>query len=405
MNEMKKTAGFSDYIYILYKWKKFLFINLFLIGLITTGITFLIPKTYKSTAVVMIPPESTFGMGGLTSLLGGGKSTASSIGSKLLGTSSASEDVLFGLLNSRTALMNVIQNFGLLKYYKVEDQNYDKVIKAFVNDLSFEKTENDFIEINVVNESAQKSADIANYFISMLDSLNIKINSEAARNNRIFIEKRYFKNLEDLKKAEDSLYLFQKKYGIAAIPQQFEIAFKAAAEIEAILFQKEISAEFIRQQYGENSPQYQGAQSEILMLRKKVSELKSSEKIMNESNILFPFKDIPDISVNYLRVYREIEIQSKIMEFVLPMYEQSKVEELKSIPTIIFIDKAVPAQIKYRPQRMFIVLAFFFLSLFVFLPMVFRMESLTSKNSFKNPLEEAEFKYYMVIKRYYRIFN
>ena len=400
---MKKTAGFSDYIYILYKWKKFLFINLFIITISAVGITFLIPKTYKSSAVVMIPPENSFSMGGLTSLLGGGKSAASSIGSKLLGTSNASEDVLFGILNSRTALMNVIQHFDLLEYYKIEDQNYDKVIKAFVNDLSFEKTENDFIEINVVNESAQRSADIANYFVSMLDSLNIKINSEAARNNRVFIEKRYYKNLEDLKKAEDSLYLFQKKYGIAAIPQQFEIAFKAAAEIEAVLFQKEISAEFLKQQYGENSPHYQGALSEILMLRKKVSELKHSEKIMTESNILFPFMDIPDISVNYLRVSREIEIQSRILEVVLPMYEQSKVEELKSIPTIIFIDKAVPAQIKYRPQRMFIVFAFFFISIFIFLPLVFRMESVTERKYFRNPLEDAEFKYYVIIKRLYRI--
>jgi len=58
-------------------------------------------------------------------------------------------------------------------------------------------------------------------------------------------------NVADLRNAEDSLYNFQKKYGIVAIPEQLEVSVKAAAEIEAELLKNEMQAFFIKQMYGE----------------------------------------------------------------------------------------------------------------------------------------------------------
>ena len=54
---------FSDYVYILYKWKRFIFVNLLIIGLITTGAVFLIPNEYRATATIMIPPDNQMGLG------------------------------------------------------------------------------------------------------------------------------------------------------------------------------------------------------------------------------------------------------------------------------------------------------------------------------------------------------
>jgi capsule polysaccharide export protein KpsE/RkpR len=362
----------------------------------------MIPNTFKSTAVVMIAPESSSGLSGLTSLLSG-KSSGSSISSRLLGGSSASEDMIFGILNSRTALADVLNKFNLIQYYEIDNQNLDKALKAFTNDLSFDLTENNFIQINVVNKYPEKCADIANYFIVILDSLNNKINSEAARNNRKFIETRYLKNLKDLKNAEDSLFRFQKKYGVIAVPEQFELLYKASAEIEAQSFQKQILADLMLQEFGENSPQYQTVLSELNILNKKIEELKQSPNVSKNSNIFLPFNKLPKISMNFSQIYREVEIQNKILEVILPMYEQAKIEEVKNIPSVIVIDKAIQPQIKYRPQRSFIVLSAIFLCLFISIPFVFRMHTIITKNSLNNPLEEKELKIYNRIKKIYKI--
>ena len=398
----KKEAKFSDYIYVLYKWKKFLFINLFIILVLASVYAFTLPFEYKATATVMIPPDNEMGLGGITNLLGG-KSSIASMGSRLFGVANTSEDVLLGIINSRTALTDVIKKFDLMEYYGIDDNNMDKVLKKFRNDISSDPNEFGMIEFSVINEDSELSAEIANYMVVLVDSLNIEFNIERARNNRIFIEQRYVQNVRDLKSAEDSLYKFQKKYGIVAVPEQLEVSVKAAAEIEAELFKKEMEAYFIEQIYGKSSLQYQGVLAEINLLKDKVQELKNSSSLGATSNILYPFKVMPNIAVEYLRTFRDVEIQQSILEIVLPMYEQAKVEEQKSVPTVISIDEAVPPELKYGPKRSVIILGIFFLFSFFFIPFVFVGEKAVSREQFQNPLQEKSSNFYKKIARIYRM--
>jgi capsule polysaccharide export protein KpsE/RkpR len=290
-----------------------------------------------------------------------------------------------------------------MDYYEIDDKNLDKALLAFQGDISAEPNEYGMIELTVINKNPFVSSRIANYIVKLVDSLNIEFNMQQAKNNRGFIEKRYIQNVSDLRKAEDSLYKFQKKFGIVAVPEQLEVTVKAAAEIEAELTKKELQSHFILQGYGESSPQYQGIKAEIKLLKEKVQELKNSSSLSSSSNILFAFKDMPNIAIQYLRTYREVEIQQSILEIIMPMYEQAKVEEQKSIPTMVFIDKAVPPQLKYRPQRAFIILGFLAISFFILLPFVFRMEKLVNKSEYVNSVEKFEMKYYSKIQKLFRV--
>jgi capsule polysaccharide export protein KpsE/RkpR len=349
----------------------------------------------------MLPPETNLGLGGLTGLLSG-KTSTSSLGSKLLGMTSGNQDVLLAILNSRTSLTKTIDRFNLFNYYDIDEKNYDKVLKAFVEDISFEPTEYGMIEISVINKYPRLAAQMANYFAELVDSLNIEFNTKAATNNRIFIEKRYLKNLEDLKAAEDSLYKLQKKFGVFAIPQQLEVAVKSAAEVEAQLIERELYAEIIKNQVGENTPAYKQAIDQVNFLRKKVLDIKNSPKLSGDSNVLLPFKNLPELSIQYLRHYRELEIQQKILEVILPLYEQAKVEEQKSIPTILILDKAVPAQLKYSPKRATITIIITLIMLFILIPVIFHAERVLNKDD-KNELERIESKLFSKIKTLFKI--
>jgi capsule polysaccharide export protein KpsE/RkpR len=402
MNEpTKKTARFGDYMYILFKWKKFIFINLFIVAVLSVTYTLLLPLQYKATATITLPPEQQMGLGGLTNLMGG-KSSLASMGARLFGVTNQSEDVMLGLLNSRSALTKIIGKFDLMSYYEISNNNMDKALKAFRNDISTDPNEFGMIDFSVINKDPKFSAEIANYMVSLADSMNIELNIRAAKNNRIFIEQRYLKNIEDLRKAEDSLYRFQKKYGIVAIPEQLEVTVQAAAVIETELIKKEVEAYFIEQTYGKNSIQFAGVNAEIKLLREKVEELKNSNELYKSSNILYPFKDMPNIAIQYLRAFREVEIQQTIMEFVLPMYEQAKVEEQKSIPTLLIIDKAVPPDLKYSPKRAAIVLGLLFLFSFILIPFVFWGERVLTRAP-ENPLQVNESKFFTRLIKLYRI--
>jgi tyrosine-protein kinase Etk/Wzc len=394
---------FSDYVYILFKWKKFIIINLLIVLIISTIIAFVLPKEYRAMATIMIPPSDQSGLGGLSSLIGGSKSSLASLGAKAFGVSNTSQDDILGIINSRTALANTIKKFHLISYYEIHDNNMDKAIKAFKGDISFNPNEFGMIDFSVINENPVLSAEITNYLVSLVDSMNIKYNIERAKNNRIYVEQRYDKNVRDLKNAEDSLYGFQKKYGIVAVPEQLEVSVKAAAEIESDLYKKEMEAFFIKQQYGSNSPQYLEASAVVNLLKDKVHELKDSPNLSSTSNVLFPFKKMPDIAIQYLRNYQEVKIQQEIMEIVMPMFEQAKIEEQKSIPTIMVVDKAVPPEIKYGPKRLVIIIGAFFLFSFMLIPLVFWSEKTINMEKFRNPLQIKEVNFLKKIVKIYRM--
>lgn len=399
-NLNKDNPRFNDYLWILIKWKKFIFINMVIITAFVAGLSFLIPDNFRATTTLMIPPDNSMSLSGLGGLVSG--RSPASLGTKLLGISSSSEDILLGILNSREAVTNAVKKFHLQEYYEIDD-NIDKVIKAFRSDLSFEVNEFGLIEINVVNKNPLLGADIANYFAEVLDSMNILLNTQAAKNNRTFIEQRYFQNIQDLRAAEDSMFKFQKKYGVFAVPEQLEASIKASAEIEAMLLEKQLTSEIIKIQYGDDSPQFRVLNEQISYIKNKIEELKRSGSLTTESNVLFPFSKVPEMTIEYFRLYREIELQATLMEFILPMYEQAKVEEKKSIPTVMVVDKAVPSQLKYSPRRSLIVLGFGFLFLFIHILIVYRAEGSVKREQYSNPFELKEKNFFLKLSRFYKI--
>ncbi len=399
---MEKRPTFTDYLSILFKWKKFLIINLIIVLGIATTISFIIPETFKSTSKIILAPQNSMGLGGISSLMG--DNSALSLGAKLFGVSSTNEDLILGLLGSRSIIEKVVNKFDLYEYYEESDErNYDRLIKKMSSDLIFEPNEYGMIEISIINKNPTLSAEIANYFVTLADSMNIELGIRSAKNNRIFVESRYNKNVLDLKMAEDSMYTFQKRNGIFAVPEQLEASVKAAAEIEAMLVQREMMLTMLKETSGENSPQYSNLFSEVFILKEKVNELKYSDKLSSTSNILFPFKKVPDLIIKYYRLYRDVEIQSKIMEFTLPMFEQAKVDEQKSMPTVLIIDKAVAPQLKYAPKKAFIIIAFLFIALFIFIPFIFRAEFILNKKDLDNLIIEKESKIFTKVAKLYSI--
>lgn len=398
---MEHQPKITDYLSILFKWKKLFIIVLLFVTIISTVISFLIPETFKSISRVILAPQNSNGMGGLSSLMSG--NSALSLGAELFGSGSTNEDLILGLLNSRTIIEKVVNKYDLYDYYDENERNYDKLIKKMAGDLIFELNEFGMIEVGVINKNPNLAADIANSFVTYTDSINIELGVRAARNNRIFIENRYNKNVQDLRSAEDSLYIFQKKYGIFAIPEQLEISIKAAAEIEAQLNQKEIMLYMLKETGDTSSPQYISLFKEVKLLRNKVDELKNSDKLSSSSNILFPFRNMPNIIIEYFRLFRDVEIQSKILEFTLPMYEQAKLDEQKSTPTVLIIDKAVPAQLKFAPKKAFIILSFFFITFFILLILVLRGEKILTSKNITNAIERKELRFYSYLINLFKI--
>lgn len=337
-----------EFLSIVTKYRKFISRFVLSVTVVTTVAALLMPKWYKSTASVF-PAEKAdlFGLEGISSLA---RNFSPSRALSALGRNPEADRYL-AILKSGTVVAAVIEKFKLDSVYDITSYKMEKTAKELLGNSEFTVEPEGNITITVYDKDPQRAADIANYFVELLNKTNSELQSKNAQGNRVFIEERYKKNLADLAAAEDSLRAFQKRYGIIAMPEQTEASIKAAAEITAQLALKEVQVGVLRRTQSQENPAVMAGQIEVEELRRKLTQMGSvGSMVGKDMHVFVPFNKAPDLGMEYLRRYRDVEIQYKILQFITPLYEQAKVEERRQTPSVIVLDKAGPAERKSKPK-------------------------------------------------------
>ncbi len=373
-NNSKTMNTILDFIYVLVRWKKLILINFFVVTITVAIISLLLPKWYLSNATIVLSRDS--GSSLLGSLLGG--DALNLFGG---GFSSGDERRQIAILNSRRLLESIIREFNLKAAYGSETM--EDAIDALKQNLLFEFN----YDLNTLNLSAYykedslKAAELVNYTVKKLNEINVELSTEQAKSNRLFIEKRYEQNLLELKKAEDVLSEYQNKHGVIELTEQIRVSIEAIAQLTGEATVSEIELNVLKKSLGINHPA-------ILKIKAKIHELENQLKKLNHQNsnldVFLPLNNLSDLGLEYLRLFKEVEIQNKIQEFLIPQYEQAKIQESKDTPALLYLDKAVPAEKKAKPKRAIMVLVSgvvsFFISVIIILSLEFWRVSKQEKN-------------------------
>jgi tyrosine-protein kinase Etk/Wzc len=391
-----------SYIQVLAAWKKFLAINVLIVAVAAAALTLTIPNRYLSVASVL-PPRNESGLGGTLSQL-----TKDFLPSGMLGKLSAGQSGynFLAILESRTALEEVVRRFDLVKVYDVSGGSIERAVGTLRSHAIFDIEENGNISISVVDTDPKRAAAMANAFVDILNEISIRLGTQEARNNRMYIEKRYNQALDEIRAAEDSLKRFQQKYGIFSLPDQTKAALEGAAQLQAQCVVTEVELGILERTLGKNNPQALLKRSEIQELKIKLGEMKYGTGVPSDAGgpaMFVPFKDVPERAVQYLRLYRTFEIQSRIIQFTAPVYEQAKIDEQKALPAVLVLDRAVPTEKRFSPRRTLIILASVLTAFLLFSLLAFLMESLSSREPKRTRVEKAMALRIAKLKRLYRM--
>ncbi|MBI1937111.1 MAG: hypothetical protein HYS25_03215 [Ignavibacteriales bacterium] len=351
-NAQQETVGstFFEFLTITVKYRWFLFWFVFTITAGATAYALLAPKWYKSTASVL-PAEKNDLLSTLSGISSLAKGFSASKGLAALTGGNSETDRYMAILMSATVTNDIIKKFDLRKEYDYEDDYYEKVVKEWQSNLELEIQDEGNLTITVYDKDPRKAADIANYMVERLNELNTKLGVTNATANREFVEKRYLQNVADINSLEDGMRSFQEKYGVIAVPEQLEATVKSMSSIYVDLYKKEVEFNVLKQTYGVDHPMLTTAKIELNELQKKIDQLNAgTDKSQQDVKLLIPFKQAPELGNEYLKIYRNLEIQYKILEFVQPLYEQARVEEARNTPSVLVLDKAGPADRKAKPK-------------------------------------------------------
>lgn len=334
---------FFDVISILAKSKRLL-IFIFLVSLFGSYgfIYFFVAKEYDSSATII--PSGQNQLAGISSLV---KNFSSMLPTGLSSINKESEMDLYNtIIYSRSCIENLIDTFDLQMLYKIKQR--DSAIKTIRKTIKTSITMDNAYTIKVRTLEPELASKMVNYLIAYLNSKIIELNIAKSQSNRIFLEKRYKEICLNLQNAEDSLKHFQETNGILDASDQLKYSVELFAKLESDLAAKQVEYNVLRQIYGTNAPSVSSTKLTMEEFEKKLNKLKLGQ---DKGSTLIGLNALPQKTLNYYRYYRNVKISESILEIILPIFEQSKIEEQKNIPVLQVIDYAIPPEKKSYPPR------------------------------------------------------
>ncbi len=336
------------YINIILDHKKLISITVLSIGLLTAFLVYFVIKPVFYSSAVVKAAGKTSGISGLLST-----GSLPDIGGldEISGGSVAKELALYNqILVSRRCLEEAVKKFNLMEVY---DQKYmQDMLKDFRENILDVTKDNKSgtMEIGVFDTSPERARDIAAYLVEQLNKINTELNVLNAKNNREFIESRYNSIKDELKQAEDSLKLYQDSYGIAPDIVAKSVV-QTAVQMEAEIKSEEVKLEILKKMLSGDQSEVKMQENKIAALRNELAKVKNTDDNENFLNL----KNTPFKVLNYLRLQRNVEIKNKLLVYILPIFEQAKIEEKKEMPSVLVLDQPEVPELKKKPKRLMLI--------------------------------------------------
>jgi capsule polysaccharide export protein KpsE/RkpR len=326
---------------------------------LSTGLAWLIPNQYESTASLMPPdPQSISNAAMLASLAGTSLPSPTGLASSFLGAKSASASFL-GVLQSRTAQDDLIDRFNLRAVYGCR-----RYIEARRKLAARTKVKEDIktgvISITVCDRDAGRARDMASAYVEELDKLVAQLSTSAARRERLFLEERLKGVEQDLDEASRQLSQFSSRNATLDVQSQGKTLVDAAAHLEGELIAAQSETRGLEAIYSDSNTRVRAAQARAAELEHQLRRISGRGEDEPDAALAqgqpYPsLRRLPLLGVTYYDLYRRVKVQETVYEILTKQYELAKVQEAREIPTVRLLDKPTVAEKQVFPPRLLLI--------------------------------------------------
>jgi uncharacterized protein involved in exopolysaccharide biosynthesis len=332
----------------------------FSISVLALIILFLLPDIYKSSANLFPNKKYFSGSAGLLGSLG---TSITDKASSLLGGGSAETDKILVILNSESAKRHIIEKHNLMVHYEVADLDfpYTRARKQLESNTEFNVFPEGNVLIDVFDEDRQMAYDMANSYVVYLDSAMKAIDSNEARQNREFLESRLRKNEAEIDSIQTEFQKFQRETGIYELEEQLVANFSVVGETIRTTMESEFGVILQKNLAKPNSQIYSDLTDRLKVFDNSRKQM--LERIGKEyPSLILDYEKLPEYGKTFFDLKAALTIQIEIQKVLVPLYEQSVMEEQKSMTTISLVDRPEIAEKKAAPKRLLLILVIIFIT-------------------------------------------
>jgi len=369
-----------DYVYPIYRHRKFLVLFCLVVVILVGLYTFRMPKVYEAKGVIL--PETKqagpseqlkaafleqFGMAGLV----GGAGTPA--------------ETFEAVLKSKELTETVLRRYNY--FHLITPPTYkgrETAIKGFMSTVKVAKQRKEpTLVVTVQSDSPTFAADMANTFIIELDKYNRENSLTSTKRLRKYLEKRLETANRELRDVQRELREFQEKHRAISISEQATATLKVLSEMEAQRVALEVEKAAKEKFYKGPHIEIEQINAQMEALQKNIDRLTYSrepqvpvEREKGRVEFYIPLTQIPALSFDESRLLLKVKVKTKVVSMLATQLEQARLEETKDMPTINVLDWAMAPERPIKPKLKLNVILGFVVSLFVGIFLIFFLEYL-----------------------------
>jgi len=337
--------------------------------LVATLVSLLLSPEFEATATILpVRRSSSSRMSSLLSNLG----TLADLPGLSDGIPEESSDLLTNVLESRTIAARIIEKESLMprlfeSEYDAErgewrelEPSVDEAIEKLRDDiLSVSDNNRGLISITARFGDPAVAAGIANAAAESLEEFLKNNKITAAGRTRDFLRTRLDEVGTELVTAEEALREFCEKNGVISMPEQTRLLFEQIATLSSELALKRARLQVLEKFGGASNPEATRIQAEIESIEKEVLDLergvRRSENPMIQSNGFIPLYHVPEKSLQYSRLLREVRVKQEVLQFLRTESEAARIRLTCEEIAFTLLDPAVPPERPVRPKPLLII--------------------------------------------------
>jgi uncharacterized protein involved in exopolysaccharide biosynthesis len=379
-----KTPAFVDYLTVIFK-RRTLIYKIVIIGAVVSAIiSLLIPNQYTASTTILPPnPQQDMMFGLVSPSIMGSFGGASGL-TALLGGGTRPSDLFAAILISDRITGQIIRKYNLKKVFRTKTNHDTRKQLGEITRIGV--TPEGMITVAVTWYNKHLAADIANSYIEELDKFNTEAAMTVGKKYRIFIERRLTEAQDSLAKTEEALRKFQEKHHTVALDVEIQAAIETIAQLKSQIILNEVKKGAWSAAGQAGNPYLSNINNELRELRRQLSKIEFGQKGGNTrefgAGFSVPFSELPEVSLEYVRLFRDVKVQEAIFELLTQQYEHAKIMEAKDTPTVQLLDRASPPEKKSTPKRTRIVVLVSTLCLILGIVAVFVLESFENTKKF-----------------------
>jgi uncharacterized protein involved in exopolysaccharide biosynthesis len=321
-------------------------------AIVALVVSFLLPKWYTATVLVLPPQQSSSLGSALASELGNLGSVAALAGGGL-GIKSPNE-MYVSMMRSERVEDSMIRDYELQgEYHKrlVSDAR-----RAFERHASVDGAGKDgLIRVSVEARNPARAAQLANGYVQHFQELSQTLAITEASQRRLFFEKQLIQAKDNLANAEEGLKETEQSTGLIELDSQARALIESAAGLRAQVAAKEVQIQAMQTYATGENAQLVEAEQELESLRGQLAKLGGSEDTAN--SLIVPKGKVPEAGLEYVRKLRDVKYYETIFDILAKQFEVAKLDEAKEGAVVQVVDPAIPPDRKSFPRRGLIIIA------------------------------------------------